>query len=168
LPQLLAKTNDLAFAPDHMVEPVLRYMLQNGQTQLLDKITMENTRLRRLGWRVLAERAANERRLAEALDLHFQHGPRPALPAPISRSDLRSVERAAALAPMDIATAIAYYQGLEGARRSDDAFWQLRRIMEFPNAPAYVWYLAARTAHERGEHEEAWQFLKTYEQKSKP
>jgi len=168
LPQFLAKTKDLAYAPDHMVEPVLRYMLSNGQTELLDRITRENMRLRRLGWRVLAERAANERRLAEALDLHFQHGPRPALPAPISRSDLRSVERAAALAPMDIATAIAYYQGLEAARRSDDAFWQLRRIMEFPNAPAYVWYLAARTAHERGEHEEAWQFLTTYEQKSKP
>jgi hypothetical protein len=99
--------------------------------------------------------------------MHFQYGPRPTLPAPISRSDLRSIERAAALAPMDIATAVAYYQALESARRHDDAFWQLRRIMEFPNAPAYIWYLAARTAHERGLHEEAWQFLRTFEEKSR-
>jgi hypothetical protein len=116
---------------------------------------------------VLARQAAQQKNLQEALDLHFQYGPRPALPAPISRSDLRSVERAAALAPMDIATGIAYYQGLESARRHDDAFWQLRRIMDFPNAPAYIWYLAARTAHERGRHEEAWDFLQTYQQKSK-
>ena len=168
LPRLLAKTNDLAFAPDHMVEPVLRYMLQQRQTESFDRITAQNMRLRRLGWRVLAERASNEGRVDEALELHFQHGPRPALPAPISRSDLRSVERAAALAPMDIATAIAYYQALEAARRRDDAFWQLRRIMEFPNAPAYIWYLAARTAHERGEDAEAWQFLRTYGEKAKP
>jgi hypothetical protein len=39
--------------------------------------------------------------------------------------------------------------------------------MEFPNAPAYIWYLAARTAHERGLHEEAWQFLRTFEEKSR-
>jgi len=88
-------------------------------------------------------------------------------PAWHKREDLFMV-RAAALAPMDIATAIAYYQGLDSARRHDDAFWQLRRIMEFPNAPAYVWYLAARTAHERGMHEEAWGFLQTYQQKAKP
>lgn len=168
LPRLLEKTNNLAETPDHMIEPVLRYMLQHNQTELLDRIAAENMRIRRLGWRVLADRASRENRLAEALELHFQHGPRPALPAPISRSDLRSVERAAALAPMDIATAIAYYQGLEAARRRDDAFWQLRRIMEFPNAPAYVWYLAARTAHERGEDAEAWEFLRIYEKKANP
>jgi hypothetical protein len=143
-------------------------MLQQRQTESFDRITAQNMRVRRLGWRVLAERASNEGRVDEALELHFQHGPRPALPAPISRSDLRSVERAAALAPMDIATAIAYYQALEAARRRDDAFWQLRRIMEFPNAPAYIWYLAARTAHERGEDAEAWQFLRTYGEKAKP
>jgi hypothetical protein len=147
---------------------VLRYMLDRNQTELLDRITAENMRLRRLGWRVLADRASREKLLSEALELHFQYGPRPALPAPIGRSDLRSVERAAALAPMDIATAIAYYQGLEAARRRDDAFWQLRRIMEFPNAPAYIWYLAARTAHERGEEAEAWEFLSTYDKKSRP
>ncbi len=168
LPRLLDKTNNLADTPDHMVEPVLRYMLDRNQTELLDRITAENMRLRRLGWRVLADRASREKRLSEALELHFQYGPRPALPAPIGRSDLRSVERAAALAPMDIATAIAYYQGLEAARRRDDAFWQLRRIMEFPNAPAYIWYLAARTAHERGEEAEAWDFLSTYDKKSRP
>jgi hypothetical protein len=37
-----------------------------------------------------------------------------------------------------------------------------------PNAPAYIWYLAARAANERGEHDEAWSLLQTYEQKSKP
>jgi hypothetical protein len=116
---------------------------------------------------VLAERASRQNRPSDALDLHFQYGPRPALPAPISRSDLRSVERAAALAPMDIATAVAYYQSLENARRYDDAFWQLRRIMELPKAPAYIWYLAARTANERGLHDEAWQFLRAYEEKSR-
>ena len=167
LPRLLEKTNNLSFAPDSMVEPVMRYMLQQNQTEWLDNIAMQNVRLKRLGWRVLAERASRENRPAEALDLHFQYGPRPALPAPISRSDLRSIERAAALAPMDIATAVAYYQALEAARRYDDAFWQLRRIMEFPNAPAYIWYLAARTANERGLHDEAWQFLRTYEEKSR-
>ena len=167
LPRLLEKTNNLSFAPDNMVEPVMRYMLQQNQTEWLDDIAMQNVRLKRLGWRVLAERASRENRPADALDLHFQYGPRPALPAPISRSDLRSIERAAALAPMDIATAVAYYQALEAARRHDDAFWQLRRIMEFPNAPSYIWYLAARTANERGLHDEAWQFLRTYEEKSR-
>ena len=112
------------------------------------------------------DRAANAKRLDEALDLHFEYGPKPVLPAPISRSDLRTIERAAALAPLDIATAIAYYQALELARRKDDAFWQLRRIMESPEAPAYIWYLAARAAHSRGEYEDAWQFLDTYEKKT--
>jgi hypothetical protein len=166
--RFLATTEDLTHAPDHMVEPVLQYMLERSRGEEVRRIAEASPRVKRLGWRVLARQAAQEKNLPEALELHFQHGPKPALPAPISRSDLRSIERAAALAPMDIATAIAYYQALESARRHDDAFWQLRRIMEFPNAPAYVWYLAARTAHERGMHEEAWGFLQTYEQKSKP
>jgi hypothetical protein len=167
LPRLLEKTNNLSDAPDNMVEPVMRYMLQHNQTELLASIAAQNIRLKKLGWRVLAELAGRENRQSDALEMHFQYGPRPTLPAPISRSDLRSIERASALAPMDIATAVAYYQALEAARRHDDAFWQLRRIMEFPNAPAYIWYLAARTAHERGLHEEAWQFLRTFEEKSR-
>jgi hypothetical protein len=167
LPRLLERTNNLSDAPDIMVEPVMRYMLQHNQTELLAGIAAQNIRLKKLGWRVLAELAGRENRQSDALEMHFQYGPRPTLPAPISRSDLRSIERAAALAPMDIATAVAYYQALESARRHDDAFWQLRRIMEFPNSPAYIWYLAARTAHERGLHEEAWQFLRTFEEKSR-
>ena len=168
IPRLLSMTDNLSTAPDHLVAPVLGYMLERSQGEEIRRITADSPRLKRLAWRVLSSQAAQQGNLPEALDLHFQYGPRPALPAPISRSDLRSVERAAALAPMDIATAIAYYQALESARRNDDAFWQLRRIMEFPSAPAYVWYLAARTAHERGMHEEAWGFLQTYEEKSKP
>jgi hypothetical protein len=168
IPRLLAMTDHLSTAPDHLVAPVLGYMLERSRGEEIRRVTAESPRLKRLAWRVLSRQAAQEKNLPEALDLHFQHGPKPALPAPISRSDLRSIERAAAMAPMDIATAIAYYQALETARRQDDAFWQLRRIMEFPNAPAYIWYLAARTAHERGMHEEAWEFLQTYEQKSKP
>ena len=168
LPRFMATTENLTHAPDHMVESVLQYMLERSRGEEVRRIAEASPRVERLGWRVLARQAAQQKNLPEALELHFQHGPKPALPAPISRSDLRSIERAAALAPMDIATAIAYYQALESARRHDDAFWQLRRIMEFPNAPAYVWYLAARTAHERGMHEEAWGFLQTYEQKSKP
>jgi hypothetical protein len=167
LPRFLAVTDNLSHAPDHMVESVLQHMLERGRGDEVRALAEGNPRIKRLGWRVLARQAAQQKNLQEALDLHFQYGPRPALPAPISRSDLRSVERAAALAPMDIATGIAYYQGLESARRHDDAFWQLRRIMDFPNAPAYIWYLAARTAHERGRHEEAWDFLQTYQQKSK-
>ena len=168
LPRFLAKTENLTHAPDHMVESVLQYMLERSRGDEVRAIAEQNPRIKRLGWRTLANQAAQHKNLQEALDLHFQHGPRPSLPAPISRSDLRSVERAAALAPMDIATGIAYYQALESARRPDDAFWQLRRIMDFPNAPAYIWYLAARTAHEQGMHEEAWGFLQTYEQKTKP
>lgn len=168
LPRLLAKTEDLNLAPDHLAEPVLRLLLDHGETDVLDRLTGSNPRLKRLGWRVLADRAARENRLDEALALYFEHGPRPVLPAPISRSDLRTIERAAALAPLDIATAIAYYQALEFARRKDDAFWQLRRIMESPQAPPYIWYLAAKACHSRGEYEEAWQLLKTYEDKTKP
>lgn len=167
LPRLLAKTEDLNLAPDHLAEPVLRLLLNNGQADVLDRLTNSNPRLKRLGWRVLADRAAATGRLDESLSLYFEHGPRPVLPAPISRSDLRTIERAAALAPLDIATAIAYYQALEFARRKDDAFWQLRRIMESPQAPAYIWYLAAKACHSRGEYEEAWQLLKAYEEKTK-
>jgi O-antigen ligase len=167
LPRLLAMTDNLANAPDHMIDPVLRYMLERSRGADVQRITEESPRLKRLGWRVLSTQAVQEKNLAHALELYFLFAPRPALPAPISRSDLRSVERASALAPMDIATSIAYYQALESARRRDDAFWQLRRIMELPNAPAYIWYLAARAANERGLHEEAWQFLQTYEQRSK-
>lgn len=168
LSRLLAKTNNMAYAPDHLVEPVMRYMLDRSLGDQLDGMAAADQRLRRLGWRVLAERAAREKRLDQALQLHFQYGPRPALPAPISRSDIRTIERAAALAPMDIATSIAYYQALDAARRKDDALWQLRRIMEKPNAPPYIWFLAAKASHERGNHEEAWEFLRIYEKKSKP
>ena len=168
LPRLLAQTDNLAFAPDHMVDPVLRFMMERSQLDGVRALTERSPRLRRLGWRALSELAARDGNKAEALELHFQHGPRPALPAPISRSDLRSIERTAALAPMDLATGIAYYQALETARRSDDAFWQLRRLMELPNAPPYIWYLAARTAHETGQHDEAWEFLRTYEKKTAP
>lgn len=167
LPRLLAVTENLNLAPDHLVEPVLRFLLNYSQIELLDRLTESNPRLKRLGWRVLADRAANARKLDEALDLQFEYGPKPVLPAPISRSDLRTIERAAALAPLDIATAIAYYQALELARRKDDAFWQLRRIMESPEAPPYIWYLAAKAAHSRGDYKEAWQFLKAYEEKTK-
>lgn len=167
LPLLLAKTDNLAYAPDHMVDPVMRFILDSGQKETVRDLAARSPRIRRLAWRTLSQLAASDGNPTEALDLYFKHGPRPALPAPISRSDLRSIERAAALAPMDIATAVAYYQALEAARRHDDAFWQLRRIMEFPNAPAYIWYLAARTANERGLHNEAWQFLRTYEEKSR-
>ncbi len=168
LPRLLSMTDNLAAAPDHLVEPVMRYMLDRALVAQLDELAANHQRLKRLGWRVLADRAAREKRLGEALELRFQYGPHPALPAPLSRSDLRSIERAAILAPMDIATSIAYYQALEQARLKDDAFMQLRRIMESPNAPPYIWFLAAKTAHERGDHERAWEFLGTYDKKSKP
>lgn len=166
LPRLLAKTQNLGDAPDQLVEPVLRYLLENQRGELLDSLTARSPRMRRLGWRVLADQAVNAGRLDEALSLTLQFGPKPVLPAPISRSDLRSIERAAALAPLDIATAISYYQALEAARRKEDAYMQLKRIMEFPNAPAYVWYLGAMAANERGEHADAWQFLKTFEKKT--
>lgn len=166
LPRLLAKTDNLSYAPDHMVESVMRFMLDSGRSEDVRALAARSPRVRRLAWRTLSQLAASDGNAGEALELYFKHGPRPALPAPISRSDLRSVERAAALAPMDLATGIAYYQSLESARRADDAFWQLRRLMELPSAPPYVWYLAAKAAHERGLDEEAWQFLRTYENKS--
>ncbi len=166
VPRLLESTGNLADAPDHLIGPLLRYMLDNGMGAEVESLADQQVRIKRLGWFTLAEKAAREGNLAEAVELRLQYGPRPALPAPISRSDLRSIERAAALAPMDIATAIAYYQALSSARRDDEAFRQLRRIMDSPNAPAYIWYLAARSAHERGRHDEAWEYLRTHEKKS--
>lgn len=163
----LQKTGGLATAPNHIVEPVVRYMTANGMTGDLDALVQANPRIKQLAWRALAERAVREKRMAEAVDLHLQYGPRPAIPAPISRSDLRSIERTAALAPMDIATAIAYYQALEAARRPDDAYRQLKHILDMPKAPAYAWFLAARTASERGDAEDAWKYLQTYEQKTR-
>lgn len=168
VPRLLAMTENLATAPDQLVDPVMRHLLTHGQDQTLRQLTERGQRLRQLGWRVLADRAVQAGRLKEALDLHFQYGPRPILPAALSRSDLRTIERAAALAPLDIATAIAYYQALEAERRVNDAFFQLRRIMEIPGAPPYIWHLAARAAHERGENEDAWEFLRIYNEKTKP
>ncbi len=167
LQRILELTDGLQKAPDHMIDPLIRHLIERGHADTAEKLVTGKSRMERLAWKSLTALAERNGDKAKALELHFQHGPRPALPAPINRSDLRSVERAAALAPMDIATGIAYYQALEGDRRHDDAFWQLRRIMEFPDAPAYIWYLAARAAHERGMHEEAWGFLQTYEQKSK-
>jgi hypothetical protein len=168
LPRLLAMTKNLSIAPDQLVDPILRYMHTFHQGDTIDRLTAQSQRLRQLGWRVLADRAAQAGRLGEALDLHFQYGPRPILPAALSRSDLRTIERTAALAPLDIATAIAYYQALEAERRGNDAFFQLRRIMEIPGAPPYVWHLAARAAHQRGENEDACKFLRIYNEKTKP
>lgn len=167
LPILLQKTGGLATAPSHIVEPVMRYMIDHGMSGDLDALVEATPRLKQLGWSVLADRAVREKRTAEAVDLRLQYGPRPAVPAPLSRSDLRSIERAAALAPLDISTAIAYYQALETARRPDDAYRQLKHILDMPNAPAYAWFLAARTAYERGDADSAWQYLQTYERKTR-
>jgi len=165
LPRFLSQTDNLRDVPDHLVAPVLRFMLDSGHGEEIGLVVADNTRLKRLGWEVLVDRETRAGRKKEALEFFFNYGPRPALPAALSRSDLRSIERAAALAPLDISTGIAYYQALVAARREDEAFWQLRRLMEYPNAPAYVWFLAARTAHARGDHEEAWGFLQTYQKK---
>lgn len=167
LTRLIRKTDDLSSAPDHLAAPVLRAVLQrNGQAEI-DRITAGSTRLKRLAWDVIMERELRDKRTKEAMDVYFDYGPRPAVPAPLNRSDLRSIERAAALAPMDISTSIAYYQALVAANREDDAFWQLRRIMELPGAPNYIWYLAAQTAHRSGDHEEALTFLRTYQEKER-
>jgi len=167
LSKLLAQTDMLTSAPDHMVAPVLRLMLQRGMGEQLDAMVATNQRLKRLGWETLVERAKVEGRTGDSLDLYFAYAPRPVLPAQLSRSDLRSIERAAALSPSDIATSIAYYQALVAARREDEAFTQLRHIMELPNAPAYVWYIAAQFAHRRGDEDEAWAFLHAYQEKTK-
>jgi hypothetical protein len=39
--------------------------------------------------------------------------------------------------------------------------------MELPEAPNYIWYMAAQTAHRGGEHEEALTFLRTYQEKER-
>ena len=143
-------------------------MLQRGQLAEIDAVVGENLRLKRIAWEVLFERELQEKRTKEALDIYFTYSPRPSIPAALNRSDLRSVERAAALAPMDIATSIAYYQALEAAQREDDALWQLRRIMELPNAPAYIWFLAGQTAHSKGNFEEALSFIRTFQKKTQP
>lgn len=168
LERFIKSTQNLTLIPETLVEPVLRFMLEQGQTDMLDRIVTANPRLKVSGWEVLVEREAQAKHYKEALDLYFNYGPRPALPAPLSRSDLRSVERAAALAPLDIATAIAYYQALVAARRDGDAFWQLHRIMDSPLAPPYIWFLAAQTAYHRGEYEDAWNHLSTFMKKPKP
>lgn len=167
LPRFIQETDNLSTVPDHLVAPAMRFMLHHGHADKIDALVEENPRLKRLGWEVLVERETGANRRKEALDLYFSYGPKPSLPAALSRSDLRSIERAAALAPMDIATGIAYYQALSAARREDEAFWQLRRLMEYPEAPAYIWYLAAQTSHRRGDYEEAWGFLRTYQEKVK-
>lgn len=167
LTRFIRNTDNLSLVPDHVVPAVMRFMLDRNQTEALDRVVTENTRLKRLGWEVLVDRAIREQRVKDALDIYFEYGPHPSLPAALSRSDLRSVERAAALAPMDISTGIAYYQGLAAARRDDDAFWQLRRIMESPLAPPYIWFLAAQAAHRRGEDADAWGYLRTFQEKTK-
>lgn len=166
LSRMLVRTDKLSSVPDHLVVPVLRFMLQSNHTAEIDRVVADNNRLKRLGWEVLVDREINKQQVKEALDIYFNYGPHPAIPAALSRSDLRSVERAAAMAPMDIATAIAYYQALAVARRDDDAFWQLRRIMESPQAPPYIWFLAAQAAHRRGEHGDAWGYLEIYRKKT--
>jgi len=168
LPKLLAQTDQLTKAPDHMVGPVLRLMLDRGLTEQLNAVVENNQRLKHLGWETLIEYAVRQGRTSDALDLYFSYGPRPALPAQLSRSDLRSIERASALAPMDISTSISYYQALVAARRDADALAQLRRIMDLPNAPAYIWFIAAQASHKRGEDAEAWGFLETFRKKTKP
>lgn len=168
LPGFLAQTDHLDRAPIHLVEPVMRYMLHHSLGAMLDEITARHPRAKQLGWRVLADRAAQEGRFADALQLYFQYGPRPALPAPINRGDLATIERAAILTPGDITAAIAYYQALDAAHRREDAFRQLRRITESPGAPPYIWFLAAREEHKRGNSGEAWKLLRAYEEKSKP
>jgi len=167
LRRLVARTDNLAQVPDDIAASALRLMLDGNQISDIDAIVTENPRLKRAVWQVLVDREARGGNTKAALDLYFNYGPRPAIPAALSRSDLRSVERAAAMAPLDVSTAIAYYQALAAAQRDDDALWQLRRIMELPKAPAYIWFLAAQTIHRRGDSNEAWNFLQTYLEKSK-
>jgi len=168
LRRLIAQTDNLSGADESLAASVLRLMLQRGQLAEIDAVVGENLRLKRIAWDVLFERELQEKRTKEALDIYFTYSPRPSIPAALNRSDLRSVERAAALAPMDIATSIAYYQALEAAQREDDAMWQLRRIMELPNAPAYIWFLAGQTAHRKGDFEEALGFIRTFQKKTQP
>ena len=167
LARLIAKTDDLTAVPEPLVTPVMCLLLQRDELGEIDRITREKPRLRRIAWEVIMERELRDRHFKEAMEIFFSYGPKPAIPAPLNRSDLRSIERAAALAPMDVSTSIAYYQALAAAQREEDAFWQLRRIMDLPNAPSYVWFLAAQTAHRAGNHEEALHLLRTYQEKEK-
>lgn len=167
LARLLAKTHNLEYAPDYLVTPVLRYMLDHSQFAHLDAIVADNNRVRQLGWGILAARAAHAERYDEAVRLHFQYGPHPALPSPITHGDLQAIERAATLAPNDITAAITYYQMLDAAKRKEDALWQLRRIMESPAAPPYIWFLASKAEYERKNYEEAWKLLRLYEGKAR-
>lgn len=166
LPRLLALTGQLATAPDYLVEPTMRYMLEHGRSADLARVAAESPRLRALGWRALADLAASENRLGEATRLHLQHGIPPNLPPPPVGSDLATIERAASMAPGDLATSLAYYHALAAARRKDRAYAQLQRIMELPGAPAYVWYLAANDAQELGRDNEAWEYVRAYEERS--
>ncbi len=165
LARLIHNTDDLSAAPDHLVPPILRFLLERNQQGEIDRISAGSTRIKRLAWDVLMDRALRDKQTKEAMEIYFEYAPKPVLPAPLNRSDLRSIERAAALAPMDIATSIAYYQALIAAQRNDDALWQLRCIMELPNAPDYIWYLAAQQAHRSENHEESLKFLRAYEEK---
>lgn len=165
---LLTKTQDLEYAPDYLVEPVLRYMLEHGQSARLDAIVDNHKRVKQIGWRVLVSRAVNEGHFEDAVRLYFQYGTQPILPSQITGGDFQAIERAATLTPDNITAAIAYYQMLEGARRKDEALWQLRRIMEFSTAPTYIWYLAAKAEYDRKNYEEAWKLLRTYEEKTRP
>jgi hypothetical protein len=167
LSRLIARTDNLASTPEALAANVLRLLLQRNQIEDIDRIFEDNPRLKRVAWDVLVERELRSNRKKEALDVYFDYAPRPVIPAPINRSDLHSVERAAALAPLDLSTSIAYFQVLDSAQREDDALWQLRRIMELPNAPPYIWYLAAEMAHRRGDPDEAWTFLRSYQERER-
>lgn len=167
LKRLVARTDNLSRAPEQIISPVLRMMLDRNQLDEIDTIVSENPRLKRTAWDVLYERELRGNRTKDALDIYFNFGPKPAVPAPLNRSDLRSVERAAALAPLDLSTSIAYYQALVGVQRDKDAMWQLRRIMELPNAPAYIWFLAAQMAYNDSDYNESLKLLRAYQEKVK-
>lgn len=166
LARLVQRTDNLASVREELAVATLQSMLQNEMLTEIDAVLAENPRLKRAGWEVLMNREIRRQNAREALEIYFSYGPRPAIPALLSRSDLRSVERAAALAPLDISTAIAYYQALSGAQRETDAMQQLRRIMELPQAPPYIWFLAAQSSHRRGDDDEAWSYLTAYRQKT--
>jgi len=168
LRRFIAQTENLTGVEEGLAASVLRLMLQRGQLAEIDAVVGENPRLKRIAWDVIFERELQANRTKEALDVYFASGPRPAVPAVLNKSDLRSVERAAALAPLDVSTAIAYYQALESAQREEDAMWQLRRIMDLPSAPAYIWFLAGQAAHRKGDYEEAVGFIRTYQEKTRP
>jgi tetratricopeptide (TPR) repeat protein len=168
LKRLVERTENLSRAPDQLTSPVLRLMLERNQLAEIDAIVAENPRLKRTAWEILFEREIRSNRNKEALDIYFNFAPKPAIPATLNRSDLRSVERAAALAPLDLSTSIAYYQALSGAQRDKEALWQLRHIMELRNAPAYIWFLAAQATHRDGDYEESLKMLRKYREKTKP